>query len=104
MSAAPAARAPTPEQTRRHHSWRHVSRGSCAHPVGLGPVGSLQGAAEITIELGSAGLTARRLVFDARPILLGCPAGLCIVSDYGRTNDDQQLGAIDLVVFGTECC
>src|SRR5215471_19510835 len=76
-------------------------RGALEGP-GQPRTGSMRGAVEITLDLRPPHLAARRLPFDARPVLVGCAARVLAVANHAGTNDDQELGAVDVVVLGAE--
>src|SRR5215475_428460 len=60
----------------------------------------MRGAVKITLDLRPSHLAARRLPFDPRPVLVGCPARILAVANHTGANDDQEFGAVDLVVLG----
>ena len=59
--------------------------------------GSMHGAVKITIDLRPSHLAAGRLPFDARSVLVDCPARILAVANHAGANDDQGLGAVDAV-------
>src|SRR5262245_7039684 len=64
--------------------------------------GSMHGAVKITLDLRPSHLAARRLPFDARPVLVGCPARILAIASHAGANAAQEFGAVDVVVVGAE--